>query len=194
MKYIAYCMFETPLGPCGIAWRKRGDQSAVALFQLPEATPEMTEARIAQGSGAREATTPPPEIGEVINRVRKHLRGEIQDFRDAAVDLDGAGLFVRRVYEATREIPAGQTRTYGELSNALGRPAAARAVGQALARNPIPLIIPCHRVLAAGGRPGGFSAHGGRATKATLLAIEGASLSGRRGQLSLIPSLVIPIE
>ena len=90
------------------------------------------------------------------------------------MDLDGVGPFVRRVCEAAREIPVGQTVTYADLAKALGRPAAVRAVGRALGRNPIPLIIPCHRVLAAGGKPGGFSAYGGRVTKARLLAIEGA--------------------
>jgi methylated-DNA-[protein]-cysteine S-methyltransferase len=106
--------------------------------------------------------------------VRKHLEGGHQDFRDILVDLDGVGPFVRKVCEAARNITVGQTVTYAELANALGQPTAARAVGQALGKNPIPLIIPCHRVLAAHGKPGGFSAFGGRVTKAKLLAIEGA--------------------
>jgi methylated-DNA-[protein]-cysteine S-methyltransferase len=134
----------------------------------------LTESRIAQNSGASESSVPPSPIVEVIKRVCKHLQGQLQDFRDVPVDLDGAGPFVREVCEAAREIPAGKTMTYAELANALGRPTVARAVGRALGRNPIPLIIPCHRVLAAHGKPGGFSAHGGRATKAKLLAIEGA--------------------
>src|ERR1019366_3270845 len=124
--------------------------------------------------GARQPSPPPPEIAEVIKRLGKHLRGEIQTFRDVPVDLTGATVFVRKVCEAAREIPAGKTITYADLANNLGQPTAARAVGQALGRNPIPLIIPCHRILAAGGKPGGFSAHGGRATKAKLLALEGA--------------------
>jgi methylated-DNA-[protein]-cysteine S-methyltransferase len=135
----------------------------------------MTKSRIARNSGGRMSSAPPPRIVEVIEKVRKHLQGGLQDFRDITIDLDGAGPFARQVYEAARRIPAGQTRTYGELAKALDRPAAARAVGQALARNPIGLIIPCHRVLAAGGKPGGFSAHGGRATKARMLAIEGVT-------------------
>ena len=177
MKQVAYCLFETPLGSCGIAWSERGNSRAapaVTLLQLPEATTIMTESRIARSSGARKSSAPPPPIAEVIEKVCRHLQGEVQDFRDITVDLDGAAPFARQVYEAAREIPAGQTRTYGQLAEALHRPAAARAVGQILARNPIPLIIPCHRVLAAGGKPGGFSAHGGRTTKARLLAIEGA--------------------
>jgi methylated-DNA-[protein]-cysteine S-methyltransferase len=134
----------------------------------------LTETRIAQNSGARQASVPPPQIADVIERVLKHLQGEPQDFRKIPVDLDSAGPFVQKVCEAARKIPAGKTITYADLANALGRPAAARAVGRALGRNPIPLIIPCHRVMAAHGKPGGFSAHGGRATKAKLLAIEGA--------------------
>src|SRR5262245_53829497 len=177
MKQVAYHLFETQLGPCGIAWSEGRDSCtppAVTLLQLPEATAERTEARIARDSGGQKSGTPPPPIAEVIRRVSKHLRGEAQDFQDVPLDLDGVGPFARQVYEAARKIPTGQTRTYGELAKAVGRPAAARAVGQALGRNPIGLIIPCHRVVAAGGKPGGFSAHGGRATKARMLVIEGA--------------------
>jgi methylated-DNA-[protein]-cysteine S-methyltransferase len=177
MKPVAYCLFETPLGSCGIAWTECAGSSppAVTLLQLPEATAKITEARIARNAGAGQASPPPPRIAEVILRIGKHFQGHLQDFRAVAIDLDGAGPFARRVYEAARNIPAGQTSTYGALARALGRPTAARAVGQALGRNPIALIIPCHRVLAAGGQPGGFSAHGGQATKAWMLAVEGAA-------------------
>ncbi len=191
MKQGAYCVFETALGWCGIAWRERGDSAAplaVTCLQLPEANAKMTESRMARRFGARKASAPPPRIAEVIEKIRKHLQGEVQDFRDIAIDLDGAGAFERQVYEAAREIPAGETRTYGELAKALGQPAAAREVGQALGRNPIGLIIPCHRVVAAGGKPGGFSAHGGRATKARMLAIEGATKSESFARGSAKPS------
>lgn len=174
MKHTAYCLFETPLGWCGIAWSERDGQSAVSMLQLPEATAELTESRIAQASGARQASSPPAAIAQVIARVRNHLQGEPQDFRDVTIDLEGVGLFARRVYEAAREIPTRETRTYGDIAQALNLPGSARAVGQALGRNPIAIVIPCHRVLAAGGRAGGFSAYGGRATKDRLLAIEGA--------------------
>jgi O-6-methylguanine DNA methyltransferase len=152
MKSLAYSLFETPLGWCGMAWSDYGDSSArpaVVALQLPEATRELTEARIAASSGGRPASTPPMEIARVIERVRKHLQGDAQDFRDVPVDLAEAHPFARRVYEAARQIPAGETRTYGDLARALNRPGAARAVGQALGRNPVGLIIPCHRVLAA---------------------------------------------
>ncbi|HEY8287211.1 MAG TPA: MGMT family protein [Chloroflexota bacterium] len=135
----------------------------------------MTEARIARCAGASAATEPPPHVAAVITRVCKHLQGEAQDFLDISVDLEGVAPFARQVYEAARDIPAGQTKTYGEIAKILGQPGAAQAVGQALGSNPIALIIPCHRVVAAGGRPGGFSAYGGRTTKAALLALEGAT-------------------
>jgi methylated-DNA-[protein]-cysteine S-methyltransferase len=174
MKQIAYCLFDSPLGWCGIAWSAGGPPFPVSFFQLPEATAEMTEARIARNCAAPNSSAPPLQIGTIINRVCRHLKGDLQDFRDIPVDLDAVAPFVRKVCEATRQIPVGQTLSYAGLASTLGQPDAFRAVGQALGRNPIPLIIPCHRVLAAHGRPGGFSAYGGRATKAKLLAIEGA--------------------
>jgi len=177
MKPASYCLFPTPLGLCGIAWSESNGIDApfaIVSFQLPESTADVAEARIAQSADADTASEAPPSIAEIIERVRKHLTGELQDFRDIPVDLSGAAPFVRRVCEAVREIPAGRTTTYADLATALGHSSLARAVGQALGMNPIPLIIPCHRVVAAHGKPGGFSAHGGRATKAKLLAIEGA--------------------
>ena len=180
MKQAAYCLFETPLGVCGIAWVEPGDSgaaAAVTFLQLPEATAARAEARLRGNSGAGEVTEPPPRIAALLRRIGQHLAGDVQDFRDVAVELGGVGPFARQVYEAARLIPAGQTTTYGALARALSRPGAARAVGQALGKNPIPLIIPCHRILAAGSKPGGFSAHGGRATKARLLALEGVSLA-----------------
>jgi methylated-DNA-[protein]-cysteine S-methyltransferase len=179
MEQAAYCLFETRLGACGIAWKTRGDSRippVVTFFQLPEATRSLTESRIAGRSGGREARVPPSHIAGIIRRVQKHLHGEVQDFLDIAVDLDRTGPFARQVYEAVRKIPPGRTRSYGELAAGMNRPAAARAVGQALGRNSIPLLIPCHRVLARGGKPGGFSAHGGVETKAKLLEIEGAAI------------------
>ncbi|MGZ4959392.1 MAG: methylated-DNA--[protein]-cysteine S-methyltransferase [Methylomonas sp.] len=175
---LAYCLFETPLGCCGIAWRESRDSQdlpAVALFQLPEATPALTEERIAQQCCIGRSE-PPPEIARVIDKVCKHLAGDPQDFRDIALDLGVAGPFAQQVYAAIRDIPPGQTRTYGEIAKTLNRTGAARAVGQALGKNPIALIVPCHRVLAAGGKTGGFSAHGGYATKIRMLAIEGVSI------------------
>jgi O-6-methylguanine DNA methyltransferase len=191
MKQDAYCLFETPLGACGIAWNEQETSRIppmVTFFQLPEATRSVTETRIAGSSGGRKARVPPPRIAGIIKRVQRHLNGDVQDFLNIVVDLDGAGPFARQVYNAARKIPAGRTVTYGELATDMNRPTSARAVGQALGRNPIPLIIPCHRVLASGNDLRGFSAHGGVETKAKLLEIEGATIgrpqrtrSARRG-------------
>jgi O-6-methylguanine DNA methyltransferase len=180
MKQIGYHLFETRLGICGIAWSERSqpdaaDVPAVVLLQLPEANAKLTEDRVERKTATGTRTKPPPQIAGVIGRIRKHLDGEAQDFGDVKLDLDASGAFARRVYEATRQIPAGETMTYGGIAKALGEPGSARAVGQALGSNPIALIIPCHRVVAAGGKGGGFSAHGGLATKARMLAKEGAA-------------------
>lgn len=174
MKNIAYCLFETQLGWCGIAWHE--PEGTVVLLELPEASPALTEEKIVQNCGAQKAGELPRIIADLINKIGRHLRGDIQDFRDIAVDVENRGLFAQQVYTAARAIPAGQAMTYGELAKAINRPKACRAVGQALGRNPVPLIIPCHRVLAAGHKLGGFSAYGGLATKARLLALEGVTL------------------
>jgi len=177
LKQLSYALFDTPLGSCGIAWREGTGPAApyaVAFFQLPESTLEHTASRIAKSCGVTKPSAPPEQIAHIIFRVRKHLDGDIQNFRDVPVDLNSAGPFVQRVCEAARDIPMGKTVTYADLAGSFGRPSLARAVGRALGRNPIPLIIPCHRVMAAHGKPGGFSAYGGRATKAKLLALEGA--------------------
>ena len=179
MEQAAYCLFETPLGACGIAWKEQERSRippVVTFFQLPEATRSVTDTRIAGSSGGRKARVPPPHIAGIIRRVQKHLHGDVQDFADIVVDLDAMGPFARQVYETVRKIPPGRTTSYGELATDMNRPTAARAVGQALGRNSIPLIIPCHRVLASDKKPGGFSAHGGVETKAKLLEIEGASI------------------
>jgi methylated-DNA-[protein]-cysteine S-methyltransferase len=109
-----------------------------------------------------------------IARIVALLGGEAADLDSIAIDMSAVADFDQRVYEVTRRVPRGQTTSYGEVAARLGDSGAARAVGQALGRNPFPLIVPCHRVLAAKGRPGGFSAHGGVLTKLRLLAIEGA--------------------
>jgi len=192
MKRNAYCLFETPLGWCGIAWTEEASPPAVTRLQLPEATPKMTESRIARKCGGRRPSVPPPEIREVIERISRHLGGDLQDFRDVPVDLGETDLLERQVYRATREIAAGQTRTYGEVAKSLSPPGQAQAVGQALAHNPIAIIIPCHRVLASGGKPGGFSAHGGPTTKTRLLAIEGTMFSSGRRAVELSLSLPFP--
>lgn len=176
MRSAGYHVFETPVGTCAIAWvQSEGEAPWITHFQLPEANRPQTETRIARHSVGIAFPEPPASITEIVQRVRAHLLGKTEDFRDLKYDLETVPEFSRRVYLAILEIPAGQTTTYGALARRLGQPGAAQAVGQALGNNPIPLLIPCHRVLAAGGAPGGFSAHGGRDTKAKLLEIEGAT-------------------
>ena len=121
--------------------------------------------------------TPPVAIAEVITAVQRYFAGEEVDFSDVPLDLDGQEAFFKDIYAATRRLGWGQTTTYGALAKELGRgPEAARDVGQAMAKNPVPLIIPCHRVLAAGGKVGGFSAPGGAASKIRMLELEGVDL------------------
>ncbi|MGV3616806.1 MAG: methylated-DNA--[protein]-cysteine S-methyltransferase [Fimbriimonas sp.] len=169
-----YTLFDTAIGICGIAWQT-GDVPTLVAFNLPETTEAETERRIARR--AAKATEVPQVIEAVIEKSRRHLNRELQDFHDAPIDWNRFEPFARRVYEAALDIPTGQTRTYGQLAKGLDEPGAAQAVGQALGSNPIPLIIPCHRILAAGGKMGGFSAPGGLVTKEKLLLIEGATTS-----------------
>jgi methylated-DNA-[protein]-cysteine S-methyltransferase len=165
-----YAIFDTAIGRCGIAWSERG----IVAVQLPEANETATRARVRRRlPGACEAM-PPPFVASAIAGIIALLDGEAPDFADVAIDLDGIPPFNRRVYAIAQTIPRGSTLSYGEVATRLGDPGAARAVGQALGENPIPVVIPCHRVLAAHGKMGGFSAPGGTATKRRLLTIEGA--------------------
>jgi len=165
-----YMLFPTTIGICGLAWSDRG----VTSVQLPEASEERTRARIRQRSAGAQESAPPPAVAEAIAGIVALLAGRQNDLTGVVLDMEDVPAFHRRVYEIARTIAPGQTRTYGELAAALGDPGAARAVGQALGDNPFPIVVPCHRVLAAAGKPGGFSAYGGRATKRQLLVIEGA--------------------
>lgn len=165
-----YTLFPTTIGVCGLAWSDRG----VTSVQLPEASEERTRARIRQRCADAHESAPPPVIADAIAGIAALLAGRQTDLTGVVLDVDELPAFHRRVYEIARTIAPGQTCTYGELAAALGDPGAARAVGQALSDNPFPIVVPCHRVLAAAGKPGGFSAYGGRATKRQLLVIEGA--------------------
>ena len=166
---LRYALFDTPLGRSGIAWSNQG----IVRLQLPEADEDATVFRLLQGGAGVIAARPPSWVKHAIEAVVSHLNGELQDFSALPVDLRAVTPFERRVYAQARATKAGQTITYGELAAVAGAPGAARAVGRALGANPVALIVPCHRVVAARGRMGGFSAHGGKATKAKLLAIEG---------------------
>jgi O-6-methylguanine DNA methyltransferase len=175
MKPANYTFFNTPIGLCGITWRGEAD-IAVSHFALPEASDAMTRERLGRKVAGIESTSPPVAIMKLIERVQQHLEGKLDPFLDVPLDLSNMIAFNRDVYDFSRKIPPGATRTYGEVAKGIGQAGSAQAVGKALGQNPIPLIVPCHRILAAGGRPGGFSAPGGTATKSRLLQIEGAVL------------------
>jgi methylated-DNA-[protein]-cysteine S-methyltransferase len=169
-----YCLFDTAIGPCGIAWTEHG----VTRLQLPESDRAATEKRLKSRSAMGSAPhVPPPPIAQVIAEVKRYMAGERVDFFAAPIDLTGLAAFQRKLYELLRSVGWGQTTTYGDLARRLGLPDA-RDVGQAMGKNPVPVIIPCHRVLAAGNRIGGFSAPGGAFTKERLLALEGVRLDG----------------
>jgi methylated-DNA-[protein]-cysteine S-methyltransferase len=164
-------LFDTPIGRCGIAWAG----NTIEGVQLPEPTDVDTRQRLHDRFEAAVDATPPPAIQDAIERMVASLRGEADDLVDVPLDLAKLPPFRRKVFEVVRTIPAGETLSYGEVALAVGSPGAARAVGQALGRNPFPIVIPCHRVLAAGGRIGGFTAQGGVSVKEKMLAAEGVT-------------------
>jgi methylated-DNA-[protein]-cysteine S-methyltransferase len=135
-------------------------------------------------------SVPPPVVQRAIDRIVTLLRGEASDLAQIGLDMTLVPAFQQRVYELARTIPPGRTLSYGEVASRIGSPGAARAVGQALGKNPFAIVVPCHRVLAAGGKPGGFSANGGVDTKLKMLRIEQAqrSLFDGDGQLSFDPA------
>jgi methylated-DNA-[protein]-cysteine S-methyltransferase len=168
---MGWTLFDTAIGRCGIAW---GDDGVVAIH-LPEAREAETRKRIARRlPGEPEPTAPPAEVRRAIDAMVALLRGEAVDLDFIALDMRNVPAFHQRVYEVARSIKPGSTLTYGEVAAQMGQPGAARSVGQALGRNPFPIVVPCHRVLAAGGKMGGFSAAGGITTKLQMLTIEGA--------------------
>ena len=169
----AFLLFDTAIGRCGIAWGEHG----VTGLQLPEGREAATRARLLERFPGASEVPPPPAIQSTLENIVALLRGDASDLSRTALDMARVPPFHRRVYRVAREIPPGSTLCYGELASRLGAPRSARAVGQALGRNPFLIVVPCHRVLAAGGKVGGFSGNGGIATKLRLLAIEGARAS-----------------
>jgi methylated-DNA-[protein]-cysteine S-methyltransferase len=168
---IHHHLFDTAIGRCGIAWSARG----LVAVQLPEADEALTEQRLVQRSRSAGAAEPPDSMIRLVSDIRCYLAGERVDFSAVPVDFDGIDPYRRTLYEAMRAIGYGVTTTYGGLAKSLGATdwEGARNVGAAMGKNPVPLVIPCHRVLAAGNRIGGFSAYGGAKTKEKLLALEG---------------------
>jgi methylated-DNA-[protein]-cysteine S-methyltransferase len=174
MTAVGYALFDTAIGRCGIGWSERG----VVGVRLPERTEDAMRARLVASFPGAEETTAPVDVQRAIEDLASLLRGEPIDLTSVQLDMDGIPAFHRRVYAEARRIPPGSTVSYGEIARQLGDAGAARAVGQALGRNPFVLVVPCHRVLAAAGKSGGFSASGGVATKMRLLEIEGAHAAG----------------
>jgi len=185
-----FAFFDTAIGRCGIAWTGRG----VSGVQLPEKADPETRARLRQRFPAALEATPPAAVRRVLDRIVAHLRGEKVNLSRAALDMERVPPFHRRVYEMARSIAPGTTLSYGDVAERIGSPGSARAVGQALGRNPFAIVVPCHRVLAAGGKIGGFSADGGVTTKIRLLSLEGVRVNsdsapflGRMGGWHLSP-------
>jgi methylated-DNA-[protein]-cysteine S-methyltransferase len=170
-RIIHHCLFETAVGPCGVAWSARG----LVAVGLPGSSQAATEKRLAAKAQSAGAAAPPPWVAALIADIQRYCAGEQVDFSKVPVDLSGLEPLQRKLYEAMRALAWGTTTTYGALARAIGlvEPEAARDVGQAMGRNPVPIVVPCHRVLAAGNKIGGFSAPGGAAIKAKLLALEG---------------------
>ena len=151
------CSFSTPLGRASISWTKRG----ISRLSLPDPR------ELSRGDDG----DPPPAVAvRLVRDVQAYFQGEKASLK-GSLDLSGTTPFERAVYSAARAIPRGKVSTYGEIARAIDRPRSARAVGAALGRNPIPLLIPCHRVVAASG-PGGFSARGGLSLKKKMLALD----------------------
>jgi len=171
---MPHALFPTAFGVCGIAWNDAG----LTGFQLPEASEEATERRLAPKGGPRLAEEAAPGwVRQLIARVQGHLEGRTEDFSDARIDWSQVSEFQQAVYRQALSIRPGSKRSYGEIARALSLGSeAARAVGVALATNPWPLFVPCHRVVSAGDKMTGFSAPGGVRTKARLLVLEGAEL------------------
>jgi methylated-DNA-[protein]-cysteine S-methyltransferase len=178
---ISHYVFDTAIGTCGVAWSARG----LVAVQLPERDRAATERRLVSRCGGSGAAAPPPAIAALITDIARYLDGERIDFSAVPVDLSSLDPFRRKLYETMRALPWGTTTTYGALARTVGLTQweGARDVGEAMGRNPAPIVIPCHRVLAAGRKLGGFSAPGGARTKAKLLALEGVHFDGSTPRL-----------
>ena len=172
-----YLIFETTGGFCGIAWNNVG----ITRFQLPTKSAVAAERTLLRRVPGAERSAPTPEVVEAVAAVKRYFEGEETDFSGFRLDLGGQDPFFEQIYAAARRVGWGHTTTYGTLAKELGAgPEAARDVGQAMAKNPVALLIPCHRVLEAGSKIGGFSAPGGSAAKIRMLALEGVDLEPPR--------------
>lgn len=174
MSDLGFALFDTAIGCCAIVWSERG----IAGVQLPERDEHATRNRVLRRFPAAGEAAPPAPVARTIDSIVLLLSGERRDLSEAILDSEKVPDFHRRVYTIARTIPPGSTMSYGEIAERLGDRALARDVGEALGQNPFPIIVPCHRVMAAGGKMGGFSAPGGVRTKLRMLSIEGAQPGG----------------
>lgn len=173
MSDFHFAMFESAIGRCGVVWGPRG----IVAVQLPQPTQAQTLVRMRQRHPDLAMAPPPPGVQQAIDGMVDLLAGHPNDLTGIALDLSDVPEFNRNVYAITRAIPPGATLTYGDIARQLGGIELSRSVGTALGQNPCPIVVPCHRVLAAGDKPGGFSANGGVVTKLKMLAIEGAHVN-----------------
>lgn len=189
MSALGFTVFDTAIGACALVW---GDGGVVGAF-LPERDEPALRARIARRFPDAVEAEPPDSVRDAVAGVAALLSGEKRDLSGVALDMSAVPPFHQRVYEVARAIPPGETLTYGEIAARLGAPReAARAVGEAMGRNPFPIIMPCHRVLGANGKPGGFSAPGGVETKLKMLRIEGARVGDEPTLFDALPLAVKP--
>jgi methylated-DNA-[protein]-cysteine S-methyltransferase len=177
MSTLHFTLFDTAIGACGIAWGERG----IVGLQLPEESEAKARARLTRRFPEAQDNAPPASVQRAIDRIVALLDGAQSDLSDIPLDMERVSPFEKKVYEIARKIPPGATLTYGEIATQLGDKLLSRDVGQALGKNPFPIVVPCHRIVAANGKLGGFSARGGAATKLKLLAIEGAALNDQPG-------------
>lgn len=170
-----YAIVDTAIGHAGIAWNEAG----LVACHLPERDADNSRRSFLRRFPDAVEAPIPAHLQPTAAGIQALMRGEKPNLSGAPLDLSRTPEFHARVYEIARAIPPGETLTYGEIAEKLGDKLLARDVGQALGKNPWPIVVPCHRVTAAGGKPGGFSARGGVNTKLKLLSIEGAKAAAQ---------------
>jgi methylated-DNA-[protein]-cysteine S-methyltransferase len=183
-----FVLFDTAIGSCGIAWGANG----VVGVQLPERHDRAMRDRLRQRFPDASEAEPPPDIRRAVDSIGALLRGEARDLSFITLDMEGIPPFRQSIYAVLRGIPAGDTLSYGEIATRLGDGSTARDIGEAMGKNPFPIIVPCHRVVGTGGKVGGFSAAGGVTTKLRLLNIERAQLGGAPTLFGELPLSVRP--
>jgi methylated-DNA-[protein]-cysteine S-methyltransferase len=177
---LGYCLVATACGPVGLAWSDVG----ILRAQLPGSDGEATRQLLRRGLQGAVETDPPDWLEATVTRLQRYFTGTPVDLSTSPLDLSGVPEFNRRLYEEMLKLRWGETVTYGELATRVGAAGASQSVGRAMGQNPVPIIIPCHRVLASGNRLGGFSAPGGTRTKLRMLEMEGVWVGAAPGQMA----------